>query len=280
MGKVKLQKGRPPEGGAGEIKRGIRTGKWIQTEDYSRYKWTGRELVLESIKCAGITVLFAWFFYRSVWAVLPMSLVGAALWRKDRRKKKEEDRRKELLQFCDCICSADTSIRAGYSVENAFVASIQDMRHMYGEDSLVSRDLERIRKGLVINIAIEELFMDWGNRSGLSVIREFAEVLAIAKRSGGSVPDMIRTSAEVVQKRMEAEEEIYTQTTSRRMEQRIMNMMPFGIAIYLESGNPGYFDVLFHNFQGICIMSACLFTYLAAYYFSERVIGRAVGSWE
>ena len=256
-----------------------KAGKWRKIEDYSRHMWTAREIILEAVKCTGVVLLFSWFFYRSIWAVLPMSIVGVMLWKKDSRKKRIEDQRRLEMQFCDCIRNADTSMRAGYSVENAFLASLPDMRLMHGEDSFICLELERMKRGIVINIAIEELFLDWGNRSGSASIREFAEVLSIAKRSGGSIPDIIRASAGIILKRMEAEEEIYTQTTARRLEQRIMNLMPFGIAIYLESGNPGYFDVLFYNFQGVCIMTGCLIVYLTAYYMSEKIIGQTMKSW-
>lgn len=248
--------------------------------DYNRHRWTAWELVLEIVKCAGITFLFAWFFYRSSWAIPAMSLIGIALWKKDSMRKREEDHRKLLQQFCDCIRSADTSMRAGYSVENAFIACIPDMRLMHGEKSFVCQELERIRRGIVVNIAIEELFRDWGDRSGSSFIREFAEILTIAKRSGGSVPDIIQTSTEMIRERLQVEEEIFTQTISRRMEQRIMNVMPFALVIYLESGNPGYFSSLFYNFQGICIMTACLIVYLAAYFLSDKIISQAACTWE
>ena len=92
-----------------------KAGKWRKIEDYSRHMWTAREIILEAVKCTGVVLLFSWFFYRSIWAVLPMSIVGVMLWKKDSRKKRIEDQRRLEMQFCDCIRNADTSMRAGYA---------------------------------------------------------------------------------------------------------------------------------------------------------------------
>ncbi len=247
---------------------------------YDHHLWTPREAVLEGVKCLGISALFAWFFYRSVWAFFPLCLVGAALWQRDERKRMEEDRRALVLQFRDCIRCADTAMKAGYSVENAFLETLPDMRLMHGESAAICRELERIHRGIVMNVTLEELFRDLGRRSQAAQIREFAEILAVAKRSGGSFPSMIRTSAEIIHQKVEAEEEVRTQTASKRMEQWIMNIMPFGIVMYLEISNPGYFDMLFHNFQGIGIMTGCLAIYLGSCFLSEKILRKAMSVWE
>lgn len=236
--------------------------------------------MLEAGKCLGVTFLFAWFFYRSIWAVLPLGTIGIFLWRKDAKRKAEQDRRKLILQFSDCIRCVDGALRAGYSVENAFLASLPDMKLLYGEQSFICRELERMRRGFVVNMTIEELFRDLGERSGAVPIQEFAQVLTIAKRSGGSIPEMIGLSAAIIRQKTEAEEEIRTQTAARRLEQGIMDVMPFGIVIYLEISNPGYFDLLFQGGLGPVIMSGCLAAYLGAYCLAERILEKTCAIWD
>ena len=48
--------------------------------------------------------------------------------------------------------------------------------------------------------------------------------------------------------------------------------MPMGILLYLKVTSPGYFDVLYGNVEGVCVMSVCLAVYLAAYALSERMM--------
>jgi tight adherence protein B len=58
---------------------------------------------------------------------------------------------------------------------------------------------------------------------------------------------------------------------ARRLESQIMNVVPLAILLYLQLTSPGYFDILYGNLAGICIMSACLLVYLFAYALSERM---------
>lgn len=51
--------------------------------------------------------------------------------------------------------------------------------------------------------------------------------LSIAKRSGGNLNDIIRRSAAVTGEKIEVKQEIQTLLSSRRYEQKIMNMVPF-----------------------------------------------------
>ena len=51
-----------------------------------------------------------------------------------------------------------------------------------------------------------------------------------------------------------------------------MNVVPLVILLYLNLTSPGYFDVLYGNLSGICIMSVCLIIYLIAYALSEQMM--------
>lgn len=248
-------------------------------KDYGKYEWTVREIFYEGGKAIGIIIVFSWFFYRSIWAVPFFCLLAVLFIRRRSRDKKEEAKKQLVLQFQECIRAVSASLQAGYSVENAFKESRTDMLMMFGKDSFICRELSWIQRGLVVNLTLEELLSDLGRRSRSQEIQEFAEVFTIAKRNGGSIPEIISTSVEVIGRREETEEEIHTQMAARKLEQKVMNIMPFGILIYIESSSPGYFEPLYHNFMGIIIMSGCLCAYLSACVLSERILKRSTAVW-
>lgn len=240
--------------------------------DYRKFHWTAGELVLELGKAVLAVCLLAYFFYRSVWAVIPLTAVGVFFFRLEMWVKQKRCREELTVQFKECILSVAASLRAGYAVENAFLESRGDMRLLYGEKSLIYQELEGIRRGLVINLTLEEQLADLAERSGSEEIQQFAQVLAIAKRGGGSLPEIIQSSAELIGRRIDARQEIQTLLSGRRMEQNIMKLMPFGILSYIGGSYPGYFDGLYHNFQGAAIMTGCLAVYLAAYVLGDRIL--------
>ena len=88
--------------------------------------------------------------------------------------------------------------------------------------------------------------------------------------------EIIRSTADVIHRLVETREEIQTQTAARRMERNIMNVMPFAILAYVDAGNKGYFDTLYHNLTGVAIMTVCLVVYLAAYFLSEQILDKAL----
>ncbi len=217
-------------------------------------------------------MLLACFFYRSAWAVLPLSPVGVVCFLELRRGRCRRAREELLSQFRECILSVSSSLQAGYSVENAFLESERDMIQMFGRESAVCRELRLIRRGLHINISLEELLTDLGERSGCEEIEQFAEVFSIARRSGGDLPGIIGRSSDLIGGRIDLRRELDTLLGGKRMELAIMKAMPFAVMLYIELATPGYFDALYCNFTGILVMTGCLAAYLGAYAAGEAVL--------
>ena len=72
--------------------------------------------------------------------------------------------------------------------------------------------------------------------------------------------------------KMQVKEEIITLTTSRQFEQKIMNMIPFFIIVYVEGSSPGFFDQMYCPGMGRVLMTMCLILYLTAFWLSERIL--------
>lgn len=247
-------------------------GTNLKQRDYSKYRWTIKTLTWEIGKALMVSALLAFFFYRSIWAIIPLSAVGVIFFRLECDKNIKRCREELDHQFKECILSVAASLRAGYAVENAFMESRSDMRLLYGENSYIYEELEIIRRGLVINLTLEELLADFAARSGSEDILQFSQVFSIAKRSGGNLSEIIQTTAAMIGQRMEAKREIATLLSGRQMEQNVMKLMPFGILLYIGSSYPGYFDTLYHNLQGIAVMTLCLALYIAAFIIGDKIL--------
>lgn len=211
--------------------------------------------------------------------MLPLLPVGAVFFCKIRRDKGEREREELKEQFRECILAVGTLLGAGYSVENAFLECGQDMELMYGEDALICGELKMVRRGLNINVSLEELLADLGERSGCEEMIQFAEVFVIAKRNGGNLAEIIKSSAELTGRRTELKKEIDAILSGKRMEMNIMRLMPFAVLAYIGSANPGYFDPLYSGLYGRLIMTGCLGAYIGACALGEFVIRRMKREW-
>lgn len=240
--------------------------------DYHNYIWRNAELIITIGKSVFVVGFLAFFFYRSMYATIPLSVVGMIYFHSEKKKKTVQSQENLNMQFKECMMSVVTALEAGYAVENAFIESKSDMVMLYGEDSYIVGELEGIRRGLVINITLEEQLHDLAKRSNSEEINQFAQVFAIAKRSGGNMTEIIKISAQLIGDKVDAKREMKVLLSGRQMEQNIMKLMPFFILAYVGWTYPGYFDCFYGNAWGICVMTVCLLAYVLAYLLSEHIM--------
>lgn len=224
------------------------------------------------IESLGIILIISEIFYSSLLAAVILTPLFIPIYLRMKRRNDEKGRTDLMLEFRECLNSVETSLKAGYSPENAFRSAGQEMEFMYGGRSRICRELAVIVGGLDSNIPLERLLFELAVRSGVREIRDFAEIFAIAKRSGGNMTEILADTAEQIESRIEVEKEIDVLLSSRRLEQHIMDAVPFAIIFYISISSEGFFDVLYHNPAGILIMTACLAAYLAAFRLSEKIL--------
>lgn len=221
---------------------------------------------------AGVLLLISELFYSSLLAALFLAPLLIPIYLR-RKRIRDENRRKELVQeFRECMNSVLTALKAGYSAENAFRESAGEMEYLFGKRSEICRELNLIAGGLDSSVPLEKLLLDFGKRSGTSEIRDFAEIFSIAKRNGGRMTEIMTKTIHQIEDRIEVEKEINVLISSRKLEQHIMDAVPFVIILYISMTSEGFFDVLYHNPAGIVIMSGCLLVYFAAFVISEKIV--------
>ena len=217
-----------------------------------------------------------WVFYRSLAAAAVLSPLSVFYLRYRMRGEEENRQRKMAEQFTDALESISNALSAGDSPENAFREGAREMAFQYGEGALITTELTRIVNGLDNQVPLEKLLDEFARRTGVEEIREFAEVFAIAKKGGGNMPEILGRTMSLIEDRLAVENEIRLLLRSRVLEQRIMDLTPFLIILYVGATSPGFFDVLYHNTEGVLFMSACLGAYLAALVLSEKILDIAV----
>jgi len=240
---------------------------WQRALQYKPDK-TDIDIILKGV---GIVILFGYFFYDSITACFILSPILILYYVTEKNKKNKKRIMTIGLQFKDLLMSVITAQRAGYSVENAFIDSKKEMELMHGKNSIICAELDIIIKGLANNLTLEELLFDFGVRSKNDDIIEFAEIFAIAKRSGGNMTEIMNRSASIIGKRLETQGEIEILISAKKGEAKIMEAIPFFIIAYIGFTSEGYFDSMYHNAAGIAIMSVCLVIYIVAHLMFEKI---------
>lgn len=223
-----------------------------------------------------MAAVIAWLFYQSRAAVIILAPIAVLYCWYRMRMDRDKYRKTVAGQFRELLDSVNNALRAGDSPENAFREGYREMLFEYGDHAHITREMARLVGGLDNRIPLESLVEEFAQRVGTEEIREFAEVFRIAKRGGGNMTEILARTATLIEERMDVENEISIMLGNRRLEQRIMDVTPFMIIFYIGVTSPGFFDVLYHNLEGVAFMTLCLGAYLSALVLSERILAVSV----
>lgn len=239
--------------------------------EYNTYFFSLKEKGMIGAEWMLICAVIAYFFYRSliVGIILVLFIPFYFKWK---RKQAVKRRKWELtLAFREAVVMVSANLQAGNSVENAFRRTYTDLKELYGEKEDITREFLTIGRGLDNNMVLENLLLDFGNRSDVEDIRDFAEIFAAAKRTGGNLREIIADTADIISDKIEIKRNLRILISEKQFEHKIMSVIPFFILIYIGFTSPGYFDSLYHNMAGIGIMSACLTGYMLALLWGMRI---------
>ncbi len=182
------------------------------------------------------------------------------------RKKGTNNREEEML------ISVSDGLKTGYSVENAIQASYKDMGVLHGKNSIICYEIKIMISQLKLNVGTEKVIDDFAKRIQLKNARLFAEVFRVSKKTGGNMPQIIKNVTDDIVLKEETREEICAAITEKRIEQKVMTIIPIFIIVYITITSPGFLDIMYDTLFGKLIMTGCIAAYAAAYIWGEKII--------
>lgn len=142
---------------------------------------------------------------------------------------------KLTVQFKDMLDSLNSSVSAGNVMQRAFADAQTDMGFQYGANSFIVKELQIINNGIVNGQVIEDLIMDFGQRSNIEDIINFANVFKIAQRRGGNMKSIITETKNIICDKIDIEQEINSVVNGTKNELNIMMIMPLLIVPMMSS---------------------------------------------
>lgn len=241
--------------------------------DYAIYKLSSAEWIkygLTGILAAGVA---AYVFYRNLIMFVILAVPAAVLYPLFKKKDLFLNRKRKLAsEFREGITVLASALSAGYSMENAMIESEEELKLLFGDGTMIVREFKYINHRVSMNIPIETAWQEFADRSASDDIRNFAQVIRVAKRSGGELNSIIMRTADTIGDKIQIKEEILTQTSAKRLEQKIMSVIPVAIVIYIDVSSPGFFNVMYDGLMGRLIMTVCLAVYIAAIVLGRKIL--------
>ena len=223
-------------------------------------------------KGIGIFVLLIYLFYNSVIAGIilsPCLCIYYINWKREYIRKKEQEFRQ---QFGEALKAFMTALNVGYSVENAIRSIPKEMKLLFGNKAVIIREFSYMIRQLEMNVTAERAFREFAGRVKSEEVYSFVTVFTTLKRSGGDMIQVLKHTIDKICTSMEVKREIETMIAAKKMEFRIMTMIPLGIIVYMKISFPEFMSVLYRSTVGVVVMSGCLLIYIGAWYLGKRML--------
>lgn len=240
--------------------------------DYKRYRLSKKEAAIVILESIAISVLISKLFFDSFWGMTASPAILLIMWKKTIEQKLEERNKKVAMEFQTMLKNVSSSLLAGFSLENAFVEAEKELKQMYGEKSYMFLELKNINKKVGMNIPLEEPLEDLAERTGMEDIYNFIDILSFAKRAGGNFVEIIDNTINKMWAKYETAREIDVAISAKKLEQKVMSVIPVVLLAYMKLTSAEYMSVLYGNVAGVLFMTVCLLAYGGAIYLAGKIL--------
>lgn len=224
-------------------------------------------LAVSILECVLLVLLVGYLFFDTARLLVLLPVVVPFLYRRNRREQIRREREIFKSEFRDILLQISGNLHAGYSLEQAFCqVKYEDMSRG------MKRQILYIQHGLSCNQSVGELFSWWARESSVEEVQELADLVNLAKQYGGNLPFLLRQLAGNLSDVGMVDMEIQTLITAKKLEGKIMLLVPFGIMTYLRLVNREYIETIYTTTAGHVLMTICLLVIVGAGMMIERII--------
>ena len=241
-------------------------------ENYNELALSRQERLTYYLCACPALALLGFLFYRSLPAAL-LCAAAARLLENSYAGLRLQRRKEKLLEgFRDVLYTISGSVAAGRQMPSAIRDAEQQTLSSYGKDSDIHRELSRIC-GIYGSAHgdIGELLVDFGARSGLEEIRQFAASYEICRKNGGDVESVCLKSASLLLDKIAFRSELDAMIAQKKLDIAMLSAMPVLVLLMLNLSSFSYIAPLYSCLAGRFLMTLCLAGLCAAVLLSIRI---------
>lgn len=241
--------------------------------DQLNYAFNTRKYLFYALPvCLGLFVFFV-FFFRTVSFAAIVSLIGLFYPRYIIigliRKRKQT----LTIQLKEAMFTLNSSLLAGLSLTSAIERSVYDLERLYHNqsDAPILHEFKTISMDIKMGYSIEEALEAFRDRVQLEDVDDFVNATLIAKSRGGNMTEVFSNIAKVISEKIDIQNEIKVMTAGKRMEAKILSIMPIAIVGCLTLLSPEYMEPMYSSWIGRLLM-VIGFVLIGLNYFVSRKI--------
>lgn len=261
----------------------------MQTLNYNVYYMSAREKIMYAVLAfiAGGVVGYAFFggLFKNQYGDPTMlthivnivefvvfGSITAYLFIPMRTKQLKDNRQRMLrLQFRDMLEALNTSLNAGRNINDSFISAAEDLGNQYEAGAYILNELDVINGGVRNGATMEELLVDFGERSGIDDIKDFANVFEICFQKGGNIKDTVRNTYDIINDKTAVSEDIQTMVAGTQMELNMMLALPVLMVVMMKAMSSD-FAANFATISGFTSELIAIVIFVAAYFIGKKIL--------
>ncbi|MDO3680079.1 type II secretion system F family protein [Paenibacillus ehimensis] len=240
--------------------------------DYNEYQLTWGQKTTAIFCGAAVMAGIAMVFYKNPLIAGLFALTG--LYYPVMRRKAIIAKRKAQLkqQFKQMLASLASSMGAGRSIESSFTEALDDLRLLYPDaGAMIVCELELIIWRLQNGETVEACLLDFSRRAHVDEISQFADVFVICKRTGGSLVQVVRRTAVMIQEKLDIEQDIQVTLAQKKFESKVLTVAPVILIAALAWMTPDYMEPLYQG-GGQLIMTGALGILFGCFALAQKIM--------
>lgn len=174
-------------------------------------------------------------------------------------------------QFVDFASSLTNALASGMNMQDSLNAVYLDLQAQFSEDAYIVIEVKEIINGINNNIPVETMLEDFGLRSGIDDIINFANVFSTCYRTGGNIKSIVRRTTDIISEKVMISSEIETTITSNKMQMNVMNVLPIVILVMMRFLS-AEFAASFGSIIGVIGLTISAALTIAAYKLGQKIM--------
>ena len=241
--------------------------------NYNECQWNGIQHILIYISMVLLSTVVLMLFYHNIVISLIIGFIVGIFLKKMLIQSVINKRKKQLrLQFKTFLESMTVAVRAGQNELVSMQSALDDLKLTYNTENDIIVEIDHIIKAYRnADIPLSDLFLDFGNRSGIEDIKTFGTIFMVISGKSDNFATIINQTQQIISDKIEIESEIETSITSVKSELYMLFIMPILMVAMMSSMGGDMIEMLFTTTTGWIISTVAIVIFVASFLIAQKI---------
>ena len=200
--------------------------------------WTLQKYLMFSVLSAMFGFFLGTWFFQDLILAFMVGVVGAFLPHFVIQIQRARNLEQFNLNYRNTLLRMSSMLRAGGTIKQA----VLDVATGVDAHPMIKNEFRRVHTDLEYGYTIEDALYRMYQRTGSEDVRMTSIVVAIQRKKGGNLAELLDNIQKSITERANAKRKIKTLTAQQRSQANLLTAMPFATYLFFMMYNPDYYQ--------------------------------------